>query len=189
MSATSHLNCVNTIDTMIEQRLSSTLDGRTEMGAGNVGDSEKTRRLRSIEFATCGIRPSRYPARWNAACTVQWLNHLEVRNMDHQKFESCIEACDDCAAACDHCATACLKEPKVEAMSRCILLDRDCASICRLASQFMAAGSPFAARLCALCAEVCEACAAECEKHEAGHCRDCAKACRECANQCRQMAG
>ena len=71
---------------------------------------------------------------------------------------------------------------------RILVLDRDCAAICRLASQLMASGSRFAAEACALCARICEACARECEKHQAEHCQACAKACRDCAQECQKMA-
>ena len=109
--------------------------------------------------------------------------------MAHERFATCIEACNDCADACDHCATACLAEPDPKPMARCIALDMDCAAICRLASGYMARGSEFASAICAACAEVCEACGAECEKHDMEHCKKCAEACRRCADECRRVAG
>jgi hypothetical protein len=109
--------------------------------------------------------------------------------MAQQSFQSCIDACNACAAACDHCAASCLEEKDVEAMSRCIALDIDCAQICRLAAGFMARNSELAGTLCETCAEICEACGDECERHEMQHCKDCAAACRRCADACREMAG
>lgn len=106
----------------------------------------------------------------------------------HEKFKSCIEACYACAAACDHCAAACLQEQDVKAMAGCIVLDMDCAQICRLAAAYMARGSEFAKAVCQLCAEVCQACGDECAKHQMAHCRECAQACYRCAEECRQMA-
>lgn len=113
--------------------------------------------------------------------------------MSHEKFQSCISACYECASECDHCATACLNEDDVEAMVRCIQLDRYCADICRLSASFMARADDFgdekfAKKLCALCAEICEECGEECASHEAGHCQKCAEACRKCAAECRKMA-
>lgn len=108
--------------------------------------------------------------------------------MAHERYTSCIEACNNCATACNHCAIACLAETNPRAMARCIALDIDCAEICRLASGFMSRGSEFASAICATCAEVCEACAVECEKHDMEHCKECASACRRCAEECRQMA-
>lgn len=106
----------------------------------------------------------------------------------HERYESCIEACNACADACDHCAAACLAEPDVKKMAECIRLDMDCAAICRLASGYMARGSSFAQDVCGLCADVCEACGAECAKHPQDHCQACADVCRRCAEECRRMA-
>jgi hypothetical protein len=107
----------------------------------------------------------------------------------HDKYETCIEACNDCAAACEHCASACLQEDDVKMMARCIANDRDCADICRLAAALMARGSEEASHICEHCAEVCRHCAAECRKHEAEHCQRCADACEHCAAECEKMAG
>ena len=73
--------------------------------------------------------------------------------MAHEKYASCIEACQDCAAECEHCATACLQEDDVKMMERCIRLDRDCADMCSLAAQFMARDSEFAGEFCDCAAE------------------------------------
>jgi hypothetical protein len=107
--------------------------------------------------------------------------------MSHEKFMSCIDACNICAAACNYCSSACLKEPDVQSMSACIRLDLDCAEICYLASAYMARGSDNVAAICQLCAGICEACAAECSKHSMDHCRACARACQLCAEECRKM--
>jgi hypothetical protein len=109
--------------------------------------------------------------------------------MESQRFESCIEACNDCGDACDRCAAACLQEQDVKAMARCIALDMDCAQMCRLAAGVMARGSEAAATICAACATLCDMCAEECAKHPMQHCQDCATACRRCAAECRQMSG
>lgn len=108
--------------------------------------------------------------------------------MPHEKYEDCIEACNECAVACKHCASACLEGDNVKMMVRCIALDRDCALICYTASSLMAAGSDFASEICRLCAEVCHACAEECRKHNYDYCRECAKACDRCAEECEKMA-
>lgn len=108
--------------------------------------------------------------------------------MSHDKYQSCIDACDKCAAECDHCAVACLSEQDVKMMARCIQLDMYCADICRTASSFMARGDMYAKQICSLCAEICDACGKECDKHDAEHCKRCAEACRKCAKECRSMA-
>ena len=107
--------------------------------------------------------------------------------MDQSQFQSCIDACNACADACDRCAAACLQEPDVNAMTRCIALDIDCAEICRLAAGATARSSEIAATICRACMEVCEACADECTRHAARHCQDCAAMCRRCMEECRRM--
>jgi hypothetical protein len=109
--------------------------------------------------------------------------------MPREAFQSCIDACNSCAIACDHCAFSCLEETDVRALARCIELDMDCASICRLAAGFMSRGSEFAALVCEACADICDACAKECDRHPMEHCRQCAEACRRCAEECDRMAG
>jgi hypothetical protein len=102
--------------------------------------------------------------------------------------EACIEACYRCAIACDYCAASCLSEPQVAHMAECIRADLDCAAICRLAAEYMARDSVFAADICEICIEVCERCAGICEQHDEDHCQVCAEACRECAAACRKMS-
>ncbi|WP_427773448.1 four-helix bundle copper-binding protein [Comamonas thiooxydans] len=99
----------------------------------------------------------------------------------------CIDECDACAVACDSCFAACLKESDVQMMTRCIMLDTDCAAICRLAASSMARNSEMAKQICRLCAEICLACANECERHTHQHCQACALACRKCAAACVAM--
>jgi hypothetical protein len=76
----------------------------------------------------------------------------------HERFQSCIDACNLCATACDHCAAECIAEASREPVE-CIRLDLDCAATCRLVVEVMGRGGPTAEQICALCADVCEACA------------------------------
>lgn len=113
--------------------------------------------------------------------------------MSHEKFKSCIDACNQCAAECEHCSTACLSEDDVKMMHKCIEFDRYCADMCRMAAAFMARADEhtmnFVNKFCSLCAEICDACATECEKHShMEHCKRCAEVCRKCAEECRKMA-
>jgi hypothetical protein len=110
--------------------------------------------------------------------------------MTHEKYLECIEACNKCAIICEHCASECLREKNMNAMARCIELDRACSEACRSAVAIMSQGSEFSNRFCALCAEVCQACGDECSKHKnMEHCQACAETCYECAESCREMAG
>jgi hypothetical protein len=109
--------------------------------------------------------------------------------MSHEKYQTCIDACQACITACEHCSSACLQEDDVKTMARCIELDRTCAYVCAFAANEMARGGEFADRICQLCAEICAACGAECAQHDNEHCRACAEACRKCAEACREMAG
>jgi len=72
-------------------------------------------------------------------------------------------------------------------MARCIRLDLDCSSLCRLASAAMARGSEQVSAICGLCADICEACAEECGSHQMDHCQECAAACRRCSQECRSI--
>jgi hypothetical protein len=108
--------------------------------------------------------------------------------MAHERFESCIQACNDCADACNHCAVACLREPNVKQLARCIQLDIDCAAVCRLAADVMARGGELAGVICEACAQACDACAEECAQHtKMPHCQECADACHRCAEECRRI--
>jgi hypothetical protein len=104
-----------------------------------------------------------------------------------EKYQSCIEACNDCAVECELCVSACLQESDVKMMARCIALDRDCAKVCYTASALMASGSQFAKEVCRVCAKVCSACSEECRRHKGDRCQNCADACERCAQECERM--
>ncbi|MBK1711880.1 four-helix bundle copper-binding protein [Rubrivivax gelatinosus] len=108
--------------------------------------------------------------------------------MKHDTEQACLDACTACAEACERCAAACLKEDDVTMLARCIVLDLDCAAICRLSASYIAHGSESAASACVLCEDVCRRCADECGRHEHAHCRRCAKACLACAEACAAMS-
>lgn len=113
--------------------------------------------------------------------------------MSHEKFKSCIDACNQCAVECEQCATLCLHEKDIQMVVRCMEYDRYCADMCRMAAAFMARSDEhtisFVNKFCDLCAEMCDACATECEKHShMEHCKKCAVACRKCAKECRMMS-
>jgi hypothetical protein len=108
--------------------------------------------------------------------------------MSHASHQSCIDACYACAIACERCAQACFKEPNVAALADCIILDLDCAAMCRLAAAYMSRDSKVAYIVCRACASVCQHCQDECAKYQMDHCKACAEACRQCAQECRQMA-
>lgn len=102
---------------------------------------------------------------------------------------SCIDACLAAAVASDRCANACLREAEVAQLTRCIVLDHDCALLCKATASLISHGSPFARGLSELCASACDACAEECEKHaHHHHCKACAAACRRAADECRRYA-
>ena len=102
----------------------------------------------------------------------------------HEKYQTCIDACEATIIACEQCASE--ADPKT--MARCIDLDRQCALVSRTAIALMNANSEFAASFCNLCSDVCRACADECSNHETEPCRKCAEACERCAEECENMA-
>lgn len=105
--------------------------------------------------------------------------------MIHQSFNSCIAACSECIVESNNCANSDLNEQDIKILVRCIKLNRDCAAICALAMEAMAADSEFVKQICKLCAEICDACEDECKKHShMEHCSKCAEACGKCAVEC-----
>ncbi|HEY0029879.1 MAG TPA: four-helix bundle copper-binding protein [Bacteroidia bacterium] len=90
-----------------------------------------------------------------------------------------------CAAQCNHCYDACQMEKDKEELKRCMVLDLDCADICRLTAQVLERNSETADLFLKFCAEICEKCAEECDKHsQLEHCKKCAEACHRCAEMC-----
>ena len=95
-----------------------------------------------------------------------------------------LNACNECASACLQCATLCLKEDQPKPMVSCILLDLECADMCRHTSQAIARGDSHLHAMSVLCAEVCQKCAEECCKHPMCYCQLCAESCKRCAAAC-----
>ena len=105
--------------------------------------------------------------------------------MSHEKNKELLQSLADCAAECNHCAAHCLEENQINVLSRCIMLDMDCAEICQLVIGYISRGSEHASQLLEVCEEICIACAAECDKHaHMDHCTRCAVVCRHCAELC-----
>lgn len=99
--------------------------------------------------------------------------------MEHQEL---IEKLQYCAAQCDRCHYACHHEKDKTSLERCMMLDQDCADICRLTAQLLERNSENAGLFLKLCHDICERCAEECEKHSSmEHCKKCAEACRQCS--------
>src|SRR5918996_3345413 len=66
---------------------------------------------------------------------------MTANTLQNSRYQSCIDACNACAESCELCATSCLREQDVKMLERCIQLDRDCATVCWPASQFMSRDS------------------------------------------------
>src|SRR5918998_6233983 len=82
--------------------------------------------------------------------------------LQNSKYQSCIDACNACAESCELCATSCLREEDVKMLSRCIQLDRDCATICWTASTYGQRQRIMCVKqICNICTELCDACAEE----------------------------
>ena len=57
-------------------------------------------------------------------------------------------------------------------LTRCIQLNKDCATICLAAADFMSRDSEYTKQVCGVFAEICETCAQACEKHtDMDHCQ------------------
>ena len=115
-------------------------------------------------------------------------NGMSTYSLLQNKNQRLIEVLNDCVEACNSCSTQSLREKDVGMLTRCIQLDRDCADICSLTSEYFSRESEFAAALAKQCAVICDTCAQECEKHSHMiHCKECAEICRRCANECRKV--
>ena len=79
---------------------------------------------------------------------------MSTNRLQNSKYQSCIDACNACAESCELCATSCLREEDVKMLSRCIQLDRDCATVCWTASQVMSRDSEFVKQICNICSKV-----------------------------------
>lgn len=112
----------------------------------------------------------------------------QTMETDQQMTDRCIQECFEVVRAASECAHSCLTGGQADAMSQCIRLCLDAATVTGACAEAMARRSPFSAQLCGVCADVCDACAQECEQHEGDVMRRCAEACRRCAKTCRQMA-
>jgi hypothetical protein len=63
----------------------------------------------------------------------------------NQKNQSCIDMCNQCACACEICCTECMSNTETAGMmGRCMMMCRDLASMCTMASMMMARGRKFA---------------------------------------------
>ena len=111
--------------------------------------------------------------------------------MEDKRLKDCIDACLNCATECSQCMSACIREKSGKDMSKCILLDRECAAICMTAAEIISIEGEHMHEICGVCAKICDSCAEECERHSRhhDHCARCAEACRNCAEECRKMAG
>ncbi|MGY3053118.1 hypothetical protein ACVWYG_001315 [Pedobacter sp. UYEF25] len=106
--------------------------------------------------------------------------------MTPKEIKNCVDACIACATTCTDCAVSCLHEREIKYLTKCIMLDWECAAICKAAAKLMSMESAYSKEICQLCATICNACADECEKHVAmgmEHCKACAEACRACAKE------
>jgi hypothetical protein len=90
---------------------------------------------------------------------------MSTKVLQNQKYQTCIDVCNNCVESCEFCATSDLREQDVKSMTRCIQLNRDCANMCMTASQFMSRDSEHSKKICAICADICDLCAEECEKY------------------------
>ncbi|MET4081781.1 hypothetical protein ABIB40_001730 [Pedobacter sp. UYP30] len=106
--------------------------------------------------------------------------------MTRKEIKNCVDACIACATTCTDCAISCLHEKEIKHLTKCIILDWECAAICKAAAKLMSMESAYSKELCQLCATICNACADECEKHASmgmEDCKACAEACRACAKE------
>ena len=104
-----------------------------------------------------------------------------------QKYQECIDACNNCASMCANCASECLSAKETN-LNRCIQFCLETASICRSASELMSLNSDKVKEICKTCADLCNKCREECMKHNYDHCKECADACKKAEDLCMNMS-
>ena len=109
--------------------------------------------------------------------------------MPHPFYEEVIRSLEECTVECSMCAVACLQEKEVARLRDCILLDLDCADLCRTLIGMLGRTTEYSQELLALCGKLCHQCADVCDKYkEMEHFRRCAEVCRTCGTLCKNMA-
>jgi hypothetical protein len=108
--------------------------------------------------------------------------------MIQERYTHCLRSCELCADACNHCAVSCLGEEGVAHLRRCIVLDLECAAVCRLTADSLGLDGEHLCDVLDLCSRICLACHKECLQHEHNHCQACAVACQQCAEDCRVLS-
>lgn len=116
------------------------------------------------------------------------VDNIHKENEMIDRIQHCIERCYLCAAACERCVSSGLLSPAGETMRDCLQSASQCATLCRLAAQYLAINDASARPLYPICAQACEACAAACAKHSVLSCRRCAETCRQCARLLKMLA-
>ena len=81
-------------------------------------------------------------------------------------------------------AAACLLDADASEMSVCISLNQQCAALCRVTAQLLAAQSELSEQLCTITSMACQLAGWECQKHQHPHCQTCAEICLQCADSC-----
>ena len=107
--------------------------------------------------------------------------------MDHDRFQSCIEACLAMRRAVRSLRRSVPAGARRRRTGRMRSAEPGLREFCRTAAAFMHRESHLSAEICRVCAEICDVCAAECERHHHEHCQLCAQECHACGEECRRM--
>jgi len=74
---------------------------------------------------------------------------MKTSILKNQQYQTCIDACNNCAECCEACCTECMSNTEMAGMmGRCMMMCRDCADMCRMASMMMARGSEYVKQMC-----------------------------------------
>ena len=72
--------------------------------------------------------------------------------LQNPTYQTCIDACNTCSECCEACCTACMSNTQMAGMmTRCMMMCRDCADMCVMASCMMSRGSEYAKQMCEIC--------------------------------------
>ena len=117
-------------------------------------------------------------------------NDMNTSILKNQKYQTCVDACNKCAECCEACGIECMSNTEMAGMiGKSMMMCRDCADMCRMASMMMARGSSHENK-CAICVRIYVNHVQWNVKRwveKWKYVKQCADMCRMCAQECRKM--
>jgi hypothetical protein len=92
-----------------------------------------------------------------------------------------------CASLCDETATTLSQASEIDGWYRFIVLNLDCADLCRQVAVLYVRGSENTSVLARVCIDVCQKCADEANQFTNGRCQQVALLCAKTIDSCRRI--